>query len=354
MPTIESIAVEELSTPLSSPFVISLGEQHELANVVLVVELSDGTRGFGEAAPVPHITGETQGTALAACRSARELLVGEPIADYRGLVETLAESFSAQHSARAGLEIALFDARCRSFDCSLSEFVGGRGQSIQTDITVSIIDPESARDRAKDAVDAGFTTIKVKVGESLSDDTDRVAAVADAAPDAAITIDANQGYSPKETLRFVDRLDDRGLSIDLLEQPVPRADLAGLKRVRDAVRIPVAADESVYSPTDAQRVIERGAADVINVKLMKSGVLGALDIVSLAQASDIKLMIGCMLESSIGIHTAAHIVAGTGAFDYVDLDGNFSLETDFGETTDGPAVPISGPGHGVVPDAVDW
>lgn len=182
MPTIESIAVEELSTPLSSPFVISLGEQHELANVVLAVELADGTRGFGEAAPVPHITGETQGTALAACRAARELLVGEPIADYRGHVAALRESFAAQHTARAGLEIALFDARCRSLGCSLAAFVGGRDRPVRTDITVSIVDLETAREKATDAVGAGFTDLKVKVGESIADGAARVAAVADAAP----------------------------------------------------------------------------------------------------------------------------------------------------------------------------
>lgn len=353
MSTIESIAVEELSIPLSSPFVISLGEQHELANVVLAVELADGTQGFGEAAPVPHITGETQGTALAACRAARELLVGEPIADYRGHVAALRESFAAQHTARAGLEIALFDAWCQSLGCSLAAFVGGRDRSVRTDVTVSIVDPGTARDEAIDAVDAGFTDLKVKVGESIEDGAARVAAVADAAPDATITVDANQGYSSKEALAFVDRLGERGVTIDLLEQPVSRSDLAGLKRVRDAVRVPVVADESVYSPSDAQRVIERGAADIINVKLMKSGVLGALDIVSLVQASDADLMIGCMLESSIGIHAAAHLVAGVGAFEYVDLDGNLSLETDFHETTKGPTIPVSGPGHGIAPDEMN-
>ena len=352
MPTIESIAVTELSTSLSAPFVISLGEQHELANVVVAVELADGTQGFGEAAPVPHITGETQGTALAACRAARELLVGEPIADYRGHVAALGELLAAQHTARAGLEIALFDARCRSLDCSLAAFVGGRDQPVRTDITVSIVDPETARDKAIDAVGAGFTDLKVKVGESIEDGAARVAAVADAAPDAAISVDANQGYSPKEALSLVDRLDERGVAIDLLEQPVPGTDLAGLKRVRDAVGMPVAADESVYSPDDARRVAERGAADVINVKLMKSGILGALDIASIARASDVDLMIGCMLESSIAIHAAAHLVAGVGAFEHVDLDGNFSLETDFGERAEGPEIPISGPGHGVIPEDV--
>lgn len=351
MPTIESIAVEELTTPLTSPFVIATGEQQQLTNVLITVTLSNGVTGVGEAAPVPHITGETQATALAACHTARDLIVGERVQNHRGIAAVLAANLGPQSTARAGVEMAVFDAFCRHLGCSLADFVGGRDATVRTDDTISIVTPTVAREHTTSSVEAGFADLKVKVGGDIERDVARVSAVADTAPDAAITVDANQGYTPKEAIAFVDRLHDANVDIDLLEQPVPSEDISGLGRVRDAVSVPVAADESVFTPADARRVTSASAADVLNVKLMKSGLVGALDILGIARAHDLQLMIGCMLESSIGIHTAAHLAAGTGAFDHVDLDGNFSLETDFHPVTYGPEIDIDGPGHGVDFDA---
>lgn len=347
MSTIESLTVEELSMPLTSPFVIATGEQKRLQNVLVTVSLSNGVTGTGEAAPVPHITGETQSTALAACHTARDLIVGERVQNYRAIATQLAATLGPQSTARAGVEMAVFDALCRHLGCSLADFVGGRNVAVRTDDTISIVPPDVARTNTETAVEAGFTDMKVKVGEDVDTDVARVRAVADAAPDAGITVDANQGYTPKESIGFVDRLHDAGVTIDLLEQPVSGDDVAGLGYIRDAVSVPVAADESVFTPTDARRVATAGAADVINVKLMKSGLVGALDIIGIARAHNLRLMIGCMLESSVAIHTAAHLASGTGAFDHIDLDGNFSLETDFRPTTYSREIGIDGPGHGV-------
>jgi L-alanine-DL-glutamate epimerase-like enolase superfamily enzyme len=137
--------------------------------------------------------------------------------------------------------------------------------------------------------------------------------------------------------------------LDLVEQPVPADDLAGLARVRERVDVPVAADESVFTPADAVAVVRREAADVVNVKLGKSGPLGAAAIVSVAEAANLDLMVGCMLESALGIHASAHVVSGTGAFDYVDLDGNLLLAEDVADVPYGPTIEIDGPGHGVDP-----
>lgn len=351
MPTIESITVEELSIPLTSSFVIATGEQQRLTNVLVTVTLSNGVTGVGEAAPVPHITGETQSTARAACHTARDLVVGERVQNYRGIAAMLAANLGSQPTARAGVEMAVFDAFCRHLGCSLADFLGGRDETVRTDDTIGIVTPTVAQEHTANAVDAGFATLKVKVGEDIDHDVDRVRAVTDIAPNAAVTVDANQGYTPKEAIAFVDRLHDAAIDIDLLEQPVPGDDIPGLRRVRDAVSVPVAADESVFTPADARRVVAADAADVLNIKLMKSGLVGALDIVGIARAHDLRLMIGCMLESSIGIHTAAHLAAGTGVFDHIDLDGNFSLETDVHPVTYSPELDIDGPGHGVEIDA---
>lgn len=140
------------------------------------------------------------------------------------------------------------------------------------------------------------------------------------------------------------------MRLELIEQPVPASDVAGLADVKRRVDVPIAADEAVFTPQDAVRIAREDAADIINVKLSKSGPLASADIVSIARGANVELMIGCMLESAIGIHASAHLVAGTGAFSYVDLDGNRLLEEDIVPTDDGPEHDITGPGHGVTPD----
>jgi len=142
----------------------------------------------------------------------------------------------------------------------------------------------------------------------------------------------------------------RGIDLELIEQPVPAADVAGLASARERVDVPVAADEAVFTPADAIRIVRENAADVLNVKLGKSGPLAVADIAAIARGANLDLMVGCMLESAVGIHTSAHVVAGTGAFSYVDLDGNRLLAEDVVETNGGPIHEISGPGHGVTPE----
>jgi len=349
---IEAVEVWPLEVPLASPFEIALGTQHHCRNVIVEVRTAGGTRGYGEAAPTPHITGETRETVLAAGDAVTDSLVGRPVTDYRGIARFLRETLSAQSAARAGIETAVFDALCRSMDRSLAEFVGGRNAEVRTDDTISLEDPATAREYAADAAAAGFDELKVKVGDALDRDLQRVLAVDEGAPGAAIKADANQGYTVKGAVAFVDRLAERGVDLQLLEQPVRHDDLAGMARVRSAVDVPVAADESVFTRTDALRVVENEAADVLNVKLAKSGIVDALDVLGIARAANLEAMIGCMIETPVGIAAGAHLVAGTGDFSYVDLDGHFDLDDDRFETGYAPSLAVAGPGIGVEPSIV--
>jgi L-alanine-DL-glutamate epimerase-like enolase superfamily enzyme len=232
----------------------------------------------------------------------------------------------------------------------MAELFGNTPAPVKTDMTVPILSTDEAVNRATAAVNAGYDHLKIKTGSDVVADVDRVVAIAEAVPDAALKVDANQGWTPKETERFARRVADRGVNLELIEQPVPASDVAGLAATRDRVSVPIAADESVFSPQDAIRIVREEAADVLNVKLGKSGPLAAADIVSIARGADLELMIGCMLESAIGIHTSAHVVAGTNEFEYVDLDGNRLLTEDVIDTGNVPVHEISGPGHGVTPD----
>lgn len=347
--TIESVPVDPLDLPLAAPFEISLGTREQARNVLVRVRTDTGTVGYGEGSPLPPVTGETRNAALETAEAAADLLVGEPIGSFRELTGCLRTSFPGMASANFAVETALIDAYCRERDLPLSELFGGHPSTVTTDITIPIVDPKSAEETAAEAAAAGFGDIKIKTGSDLHADVERVRAVAARAGEATLKIDANQGWTVRETAEFEDRMRDAGISIELIEQPVRADDIVGLRRVRDAVNIPIAADEAVFSPSDAIRIVREDAADILNVKLGKSGLLGTESIVDIAEAANLEVMIGCMLESSIGIHTSAHLVSGLGGISYVDLDGNLLLDEDVVERQYGPQIRIEGPGHGIVP-----
>ncbi|WP_135829693.1 dipeptide epimerase [Halorussus halobius] len=349
MSEIASLSVRRLDLPLEAPFEISLGTQREASNLLATVETESGTTGYGEGSPLPPVTGETQSAAIETARAAADVVEGRDVGDYRALVADLRSTFPGMVSALFAVETAVLDAYCRERGLALSELFGGRPEPVETDLTIPIVDPETASERATRAAESGYSHLKIKTGSEVASDVERVVAVADAAPGAALKVDANQGWSPAETARFADAVRERGVDLDLIEQPVPAADVAGLARARDLVRVPIAADEAVFTPEDAVRIVREEAADVLNAKLGKSGPLAVADIAAVAQAANLDLMVGCMLESAVGIHTSAHVVAGTGAFSYVDLDGNRLLAEDVVDSGGGPTHRISGPGHGVTP-----
>lgn len=350
MTAIDSVAVEPLELPLREPFEISLGRQETASNVLVTVETDAGTVGYGEGSPLPPVTGETQATAVETARAAADLLVGADLEDYRSVLRRVQDSFPGMASAQFAVETAVLDAYCRERGLALAELFGGPPRTVTTDFTIPIVEPDEARQRARRAVSAGYDHLKVKTGTAVTEDVMRLLAVREVAPNAALKVDANQGWTVAETIRFEREMTERGIDLRLVEQPVRADDVAGLARVRREIATPVAADEAVFTPADALRVVRAEAADVINVKLGKSALLGAADVAAIARAANLELMGGCMLESAVGIHASAHLVAGLGDFAYVDLDGNRLLADDVVEPERGPEIDISGPGHGIVPD----
>ena len=192
-----------------------------------------------------------------------------------------------------------------------------------TDITISVNDPEVMAKDTLDAVARGYDTIKVKVGVNPELDLARLLAVREAAgPDKKLRIDANQAWSPKQAVKLLNQMQERGLDIELVEQPVPAHDFEGLKFVTERSYVPVMADESVFSPEDALKIMQMGAADLVNIKLMKCGGLyNALKIASAAELYGVECMIGCMLEAKISVNAAVHLACAKNIITKVDLDG---------------------------------
>ena len=325
---ITALTVEPLEIPLIETFAIATGRVTSARNVLVRVTLADGSEGMGEAAPFPPSGGETQETALAAAEGMRSLVENHDAASWRALSARLTASFEHQATARAAMEVAVLDALTRSYGVPLYQFFGGVEAQVETDVSIPIESPSHMAALAGRYVQQGAHILKLKVGTDVEDDADRVVAVAEAAPDCDLVLDGNQGYSAREALDLLDALDSEDLRPILFEQPVHRDDFEGLRYVTEHARVPIAADESVHTAADALRVARMGAANVINIKLMKSGVVEALDIAAVCRAAHIRLMVGAMIESRLGIAASAHVIAGLGGFEYVDLDTPMLLAED--------------------------
>mgnify|MGYP002152227552 CR=1 FL=1 len=350
MRRIASVDVEAVTYPLAASFPIASGTQESAAVLRVTLRDSAGLVGVGEAAPVPHIVGHDRRAAHEALLRVAPLLEGADPSAIRQLHRQLWGDRAANVSAIHAVEVALIDLRCRALSIPMATYLGGPPREVQTDMTVPMVDPTLAADRAVAAVAAGFTQLKIKTGEDLAEDIARVHAVADAAPTAELTVDANQGWTAAEAVSFTDAMGDAAIEIKLLEQPLPATALDELVALRGMIDVPIAVDETVFTPGDAHAVVAAGAADIIVLKLAKSGVIGAVDIAAIARGAGVDVMMGCMLESAIGIHASAHLVAGLGGFIHVDLDGNQLLGKDVVDHDPGPTIRPVGPGHGISVD----
>lgn len=326
--TIQNIAVEPLIIPLLEPFTIATGSVSSARNVLITLTLSDGSVGYGECAPFPPSTGESQETALAAAQECVALLTGQDAANWRQLSRLLHGLYFSQMTVCAGFEMALLDALTRSYGMPLSLFFGGASSTVETDLSIPLVTPDHGYDLAREAVKRGIRCLKVKIGGDVREDVARVEAIREGAPGVGLTLDANQGYTPHQALLCLEALDERDIRPLLLEQPVHKDDYDGLRYVSEHTTIPIAADESASSAAAVVRLLKMGAVKTINIKLMKTGIVEALDIAALCRSMHASLMIGAMIESRLAIAAAAHLAAGLGGFSFIDLDTPMLLAAD--------------------------
>ena len=327
MLSIADVTATALDIELSEPFGIATGAQEIAANVLVTLTLSDGTTGTGEAAPFPAVNGETQPAVLGALAAAKSSLSGLDALRWRPAVAVAEHALRGTPTALAAFESALLDALCRRAGVSLWSFFGGAQKELVSDITIPTGSAEHARAAAHRALSAGFLTLKVKVGGAPFDhDRARLAAIVGAAPSARLVLDANASLSAEEALALLDALGNAKGQVALFEQPTGKLDLDGLRRVREHGGVPVAADESACSAADVLTLIAAGAVDAINIKTMKCGILEAMDMIAIARASGLALMIGGMVESKLSMTVSACLAAGQGGFSFVDLDTPWFLK----------------------------
>ncbi|MGE0268050.1 MAG: dipeptide epimerase [Candidatus Omnitrophota bacterium] len=323
--TITHAAVKPLQSRLIQPFRTALGDHHTLDNLLLTLQVEKNTAYYGESAVASHISGETVTGTQKNLKSAAEWLVGRDIREYVSISAKLHERWGKNPALIAAVETALYDALSSQLNVPLWKLFGDTCRKITSDITIVIADLAETEESVKRLYRQGFRQFKVKVGRDFDLDIKRVAAVRKLAPKGSIYLDANQGFSAAQMLKFLRELKREKIPIALLEQPVPCEDFEGLKKITRSTDIPVCADESARSISDVAAIIKAGAADVINIKLMKTGITHSVEIMRLARAGGLGLMIGGMLESSVAMTASAHLAAGTGCFQYIDLDTPFFI-----------------------------
>ena len=332
-------SVKLIQAPLYQPFRVATGQHDHLENILFSIELKNGIKGYGEVAVATHITGETIEQAFKNLKSIAIGLKGRGIEDYLNISAQLHERLPSNKSALAAVEIAIFDALTRYLKIPLWSLWTRKPRRLRTDITIVIADLDETKAKTKDFYKAGFRAFKIKIGRDMDLDFKRVEAVCKIAPRSQVILDANQGYSAHQTLQFLKSLNKVGIVPDLIEQPVPKADWEGLKQVTRESKVCVCADESASSLSDALRIIKEKAAGAINVKLMKTGLVHAIEISRFAHAAGVKLMIGGMMESNLAMTTSAHLAAGLGYFDFIDLDTPFFIK---GEVARNPYLSSQG------------
>jgi L-Ala-D/L-Glu epimerase len=332
------LSFEVLEVGTRHPFTIARGSADTYRRVWVRLTDRDGTEGWGEADPSAYY-GETADTVVAALRRLEPVLPDGPF-DLENAESAMRRTLEGNPSARVALSVALHDLAGKRLGAPLWQLWGlDPAKAPLSSFTIGLDAPEVVKAKVREA--APYPILKIKVG--TPDDAAMLRAVREVT-DKPLRVDANAGWTPKQAIARLPLLEEMG--VELIEQPVAPGDLDGLAAVHRASRIPIVADESCRVAADIPGLA--GAVDGISIKLAKCGSLReALRMIAVARAHHLSVMVGCMIETSLGITAAAHF---TPLLDVVDLDGAALLAQDpfAGATITGGRVTLpTAPGLGV-------
>ncbi|WP_223068452.1 mandelate racemase/muconate lactonizing enzyme family protein [Paenibacillus caui] len=329
---IQSIEAFRQSTPLSKPFKTALRTVWNVESIVVRITTEDGRIGWGEAPATVVITGDSLDSIQSAILNVfTPVMIGHNVLAYEQIFQTVHQAMHGCSSAKAAIDMAVYDLVAQYSGLPLYQFLGGYKDQIETDFTVSINSPKEMGEDAVRYVQSGFNVLKIKVGKDpIDQDIERIKEIRSrVGNDIKIRLDANQGWQVKEAVKSIRRMEDLGLNIELVEQPVKAHDLEGLKAVTDAVDTLIMADEGVFSPAHALQLLQLRAADLINIKLMKSGGIYKAQIINqMAEEYGVECMVGSMIESRVAVTAAAHFAASKKNITRFDFDAPLMMQHD--------------------------
>jgi L-alanine-DL-glutamate epimerase-like enolase superfamily enzyme len=349
MSTIKAITFKEIARPFRTTFTTSLGRKDRLASILVTVILKNGLSGMGECPTSFVLKHETIPAIKRVLKEASSCLIGSPINAHGEKIALLRHQYAHYPMTISGLETALWRVHIRHNNIPEHTCFGGKDKIIETDITIPFLTEEASLMKwMKYIIEKGFSVFKLKVSGDVPEDKRLISTVCtmldQKREDYLLRLDGNQGYSQNTFPRIMDFIMKNDYPVELFEQPLPKNDLEGLKAIRKHSVVPVILDETIFTGEDFRRALEEGLCDGVNIKIAKSGLLESQKILAVAKRYTMKVMIGCMMETMVGLSPAIYLAAGTGAFDYVDLDSIYFLhhKNRYGALTiDGPRFIIS-------------
>ena len=318
MARIVEVATARLVRTLHTPFVTALRRTSEVVSVAVRLTDAEGRTGYGEGPQVWRVTGESLAS-IEACvlgPLADALLGWDPSSEPASRAsEALTFAVVGNGGARTACETAVLDLLAQEAEVPLGALVGGTVSSVATDVTLA------AQGEFGEGVDASqFGQVKVKVGLDPAD-VERVNRIAAAAPGVPVRIDANQARDLETATASIEAMLAAGVVLDFVEQPLPAWDLAGHAELRRRLGVRIVLDESVFTIHDLRRAIDGDSGDIVNIKLAKcGGIYNGLAIAAEATAAGLGLMVGSMMESELGVSTAAALASAISPDAVHDLD----------------------------------
>lgn len=330
MPKIKFINVWSADLGNTKPYTIAFKTVDVVRNAFVEITLDNGINGIGSGNPSEYVVGENLAQCLEALQDHNlEFLIGREIREFHQLTFEVWQTFPKNPSARAALDIALHDVFTQYLGVPLVRFLGQKIKTLPTSNTIGIKNAEETVKEAADYLKQGFKVLKIKLGKDLAEDIERLVKLRESiGSNVIIRIDANQGYSVKQTIDFYHQT--KKLNIELIEQPLPAKAVKEMKSLPEEIKKKIAADESLITPQDAMELIKPPlASGIFNIKLMKcGGVSQGLKIADIALYEGVDLFWGCNDESIVSITAALHAAFSCSNTKYIDLDGSLDLGKD--------------------------
>ena len=319
---ITSIEIYKANIDLKERFKIAIMEVSTVQSIFIKINTDEGLYGLGEANPSRVVTGEPQATCLATAPDLAKLLIGQNPLEVENREKNLSSFLARNNAVRSAFDMALYDILGKASGLPLYQIFGGDNRSIETDMTLFIAAPGEMAEKAAELKNLGFKALKIKVGTTTDLDVRRVSEIRKAVGDeVSIRVElwtVETSIMAITTLRLLEPM-----RIEYCEQPVAHWDWQGMKRIRQNIKIPIMADESLFDHHDAFRLAFHECCDYFNIKLSKSGGLHtAMKIDAVAEGAGITCMMGCRNETRLGLSAAAHLVASRPNILFTDLDGH--------------------------------
>ncbi|QLE79902.1 dipeptide epimerase [Francisella sp. Scap27] len=304
MSKITDVETSIIKTPLKRTFTTAVRSTNHIDSLVLRITTDDGLVGFGVAPATTAITGDTlAGMQYIVKELFAPVMIGSDIKDYKHIIASAFARVSFNTGVKMALDLALHDLLAKQQKISVANLLGASGKTIKTDISISCGNIKDTLMNIQNGVNAGFNAVKVKTGADFVRDIELLKHIdKNFSSEISFRFDANQGWSIKQTKQFIEELDKYSINTEIIEQPVKHYDISAMRELTAFSNLPLVADESVFSLDQAERIINEKACNMINIKLAKTGgILEAQKIKHLADSVNMPCMVGCMMESPVGI-----------------------------------------------------